>query len=589
VGTAVAGNAASTGFGLLDGLAGGNGFPVIFLPIAERELRVAARKRRTFWIRAAAALVAVLIGAAFMTILEISQVGAASFGRALFGTLTWMSLFAALSAGLFFTSDCLSEEKREGTLGFLFLTDLRGYDVAAGKLLATSLRGSCAVLAVFPILAVTMLMGGITGGQFWKTVLALANALFCSLSAGLMVSAVSRDSQKAMGGTLLALLALAAGGPLADLLLIKKRLLSSPLFSLSSPFHVFQSAGAWGPTSYWKALLASNLVGWVFFAAACALVPRAWQEKGPRAASRSGWVHFLKYGGPRRRAALRRNLLESNPILWMASRERWQTFGVLFIVLSLAIPLTLLITSMVPVNSMMWGYVFRLGLVPIYLWTASQAARLFNEGRRNGLIELLLTTPVSAEGMVRGQWRALVRMFGLPVVLLVAVQLFGNWFAAQSGGGFAAITGGSWVSVLTSALAATVTAANLIALTWVGMWMGLTSRSGHIATLKAVVFVLLIPWMVIWFVSTIGVFALLAPLMTASGNASAGNWIGLAYPIVQTLLSLAKDYCFYLWAKNQLQFSFRSAATRSITPVVMAPPRIARPPVPAPPVIPVGA
>src|SRR5205807_7416749 len=116
--------------------------------------------------------------------------GTVSLGSGLFSVLTWLSVATTLCAGLFFTSDCLSEEKREGTLGFLFLTDLRGYDVAGGKLLATSLRGFYGLLAVLPILAITLLMGGVTGAQFWKTSLALLNALFCSLAVGLFISAI---------------------------------------------------------------------------------------------------------------------------------------------------------------------------------------------------------------------------------------------------------------------------------------------------------------------------------------------------------------------------------------------------------------
>src|SRR6267154_3725402 len=130
------------------------------------------------------------------------------FGAVLFGILTWLGLGAALTAGLFFTSDCLSEEKREGTLGFLFLTDLRGYDVVLGKLLATSLRGFYALLAFLPILAVTQMMGGVTGAQYWKSSLALVNAFFCSLAAGMFISAISRDSQKALTGTFLVMLLL---------------------------------------------------------------------------------------------------------------------------------------------------------------------------------------------------------------------------------------------------------------------------------------------------------------------------------------------------------------------------------------------
>src|SRR5437867_73435 len=188
-----------------------------FLPVAERELRVAARKRSTFRVRVIAALVAWIIGSGVLVLSRVGPgFGTPSLGKGLFGVLTWLSLAVALSAGLFFTSDCLSEEKREGTLGFLFLTDLRGYDVVLGKLLATSLRGFYALLAFLPILAVTQMMGGVTGAQYWKSTLALVNALFCSLAAGMFISAISRDSQKALTATLLVMLFLALGGPVAD-------------------------------------------------------------------------------------------------------------------------------------------------------------------------------------------------------------------------------------------------------------------------------------------------------------------------------------------------------------------------------------
>src|SRR5688572_16181392 len=117
------------------------------LPVVDRELRVAARKRSTFWLRVGGAITGVLIGGACFLLTDIYQIGTAQVGSVLFGVLSWSCLIVGLSAGLFFTSDCLSEEKREGTLGLLFLTELRGYDVALGKLLATSLRGFYALLA----------------------------------------------------------------------------------------------------------------------------------------------------------------------------------------------------------------------------------------------------------------------------------------------------------------------------------------------------------------------------------------------------------------------------------------------------------
>src|SRR5438093_3269692 len=136
-----------------------------------------------------AALVAFVIGAGFLALSIAGYAfGTPSLGRGLFAALTWLCLAAALSAGPFFTSDCLSEEKREGTLGLLFLTDLRGYDVVLGKLTATSLRSFYALLAVFPILAVTFMMGGVTGTEFWRTFLALVSALCVSLAAGMFIS-----------------------------------------------------------------------------------------------------------------------------------------------------------------------------------------------------------------------------------------------------------------------------------------------------------------------------------------------------------------------------------------------------------------
>ena len=295
-----------------------------FLPIVDRELRVAARKRNTFWVRIIAALVALVIGAGFLTMSHALEFATAHIGGALFGVLTWMSLAAALSAGLFFTSDCLSEEKREGTLGFLFLTDLRGYDVVLGKLLATSLRGCFALLAIFPILATTLLMGGVTGAQFWKTLLALVNALFCSLAAGLFVSALSRDSQKALSGTLLVMLLLLVGAPLVDNVLgaVTGRGYQ-PVLSLASPGYVFVQAGRWAGNLYWSSLAVSQAGAWTLLGLTCMLIPRTWQQgRAKHSGTPGGWAYAWRFGSAKRRAALRQKLLNRHQIGRASCRER---------------------------------------------------------------------------------------------------------------------------------------------------------------------------------------------------------------------------------------------------------------------------
>src|SRR5207249_3162929 len=100
--------------------------------------------------------------------------------------------------------------KREGTLGLLFLTDLKGYDVILGKLAATSVNGFYCLLAVFPVLAIPLLMGGITSGEFWRMVLVLVNTFLLSLAIGLFVSVLSRNARRAFGANLVLLLLLTA-------------------------------------------------------------------------------------------------------------------------------------------------------------------------------------------------------------------------------------------------------------------------------------------------------------------------------------------------------------------------------------------
>src|SRR6184192_2892548 len=154
-----------------------------FLPIVARELRVAARRRSTYWTRTGAALFVVVLGTwVFLMMMREPPEQAA---KVMFGVLTGSAGFYCLLRGVGATADCLSEEKREGTLGLLFLTDLRGYDVVFGKLVATSLNALYGVLAIVPVLAVPLLMGGVAAGEFGRVALVAVNTLFFSLAIGM--------------------------------------------------------------------------------------------------------------------------------------------------------------------------------------------------------------------------------------------------------------------------------------------------------------------------------------------------------------------------------------------------------------------
>ena len=602
---------------------------MVLLPIADRELRVASRKPGTFRLRIAAALAALIIGVAFFTLATFGTfgMGPSSYGKGLFATLTWLSLISMLSAGLFFTSDCLSEEKREGTIGFLFLTDLRGYDVVLGKLLATSLRAFYALLAVFPILAVTLMMGGVTGTEFWKTALALVNALAVSLAAGLFISAVSRDSQKALAGTLLLILLLTVGGPIIDGTMAAAGLTGGafqPMLSLASPGYVFVSGSAWGKSAYWLALLINQLIACTLLGLSCVLLPRTWQEKERAPAV---WAPRRDRARSSRATICRQELLGANPVLWLATRGRWQTVAFWGVsILATGSVVAMLAYGGRQMGWLIWSYFGALVTLALYLVITSQACRFFVDVQRSGLIELLLATPLTVKQIVQGQWRALLRMFGGALCLYLVAQLIAAFMVQAQWAQMArtppatpapapppataptpetpatnntallsvtnVTTTGSTTtvstvtigpSILDSSLGAgaaflqTLTiVGNLAALAWFGMWMGLTSRNSSVATLKTIAFVQVIPWFVMTFASALLVPLLLLPML--SGRTGGGGFSIASYKLLSSVLpalfSLGKDAGFILWSRNKLYTDFRDRATRwnAPTPQIVLPP-----------------
>ena len=91
------------------------------LPVIIRELQEEARRPFNYWLRVLAA--AALVGI-FTMMVWGRQWGPTTSGAELFGNLN-ATLFAAIWILVpLLTADCISAERREGTLGLLFLTPL---------------------------------------------------------------------------------------------------------------------------------------------------------------------------------------------------------------------------------------------------------------------------------------------------------------------------------------------------------------------------------------------------------------------------------------------------------------------------------
>src|SRR5271156_6006883 len=127
------------------------------LPLVERELRVRARSAAGYWTRFAVALVGTLLCVVAMSV----NPNPASMGSFAFDGLVMAAFILCCFSG-FLTVDGISRERREGTLGLLFLTRVRVLDVLLGNFGAAGLAGLCALAACVPVLIVPILTGGVS-------------------------------------------------------------------------------------------------------------------------------------------------------------------------------------------------------------------------------------------------------------------------------------------------------------------------------------------------------------------------------------------------------------------------------------------
>ena len=164
------------------------------LPVIERELRAESRSAFTYWLRVAGGVS--LLGVGLLYFLE-RGLGSMT-GGALFQKMHATLFFAIWIIALLMTADSISRERREGTLGLLFLTPLRPFEVVLAKGLAHGLRTASVLLAAVPVLAVPFLMGGVVWREALAAVLIDFTALCWALAAGLFASSFNRTMTRAL-------------------------------------------------------------------------------------------------------------------------------------------------------------------------------------------------------------------------------------------------------------------------------------------------------------------------------------------------------------------------------------------------------
>ncbi|MBI3882475.1 MAG: ABC transporter permease subunit [Verrucomicrobia bacterium] len=478
-----------------------------FLPIVVRELQVAARQVATYRLRVLVGGAAFVVAVMFLIFADQAP---ASVGGTVFAFLTWGAAAFCLFEGIRVTADTLAEERREGTLGLLFLTDLSGFDVVLGKFAAAAVRSFTALLAAFPVFALPLLVGGVTAGEFWRVLLALAATMLVSLTAGMFVSSFTRSGLAAMGGTAL-LLALTVIVPAAVGPGVAKHLTnwSGELVFLSGSigglWRAFENHFQFAPEDYWLALAGAAVTALLFLAAASVLLIRTWRETGERVPD-SWWQRFTR---PRVNPAnvWSTGHLAENPALWLAERTLpgrrmiwWMVWG--------AAGVCVLVAAVGGSVGVGISIAIQMGVCFVLkVWLAVLAPQSLNESRRTGALELLLVTGLSPRELVRGQLETLMNYFMGPALMAsvgisIIVLPVGMWADSTNALNSFGMLIPMWI------VGMGLFVLDFYAISYAGLWFGLTEPRPGQAAARTLLWTMVAPW-VTMIVPLFGCFGLL--------------------------------------------------------------------------------
>jgi ABC-type transport system involved in multi-copper enzyme maturation permease subunit len=426
------------------------------LPVIERELRTQARQTFTYTLRVLGAT-ALLAVCGFFGL----QYGfAPRLGGSLFGYLHCALVVSIWVIVPLICADSISQERREGTAGLLFLTPLNERDIVLAKGLVHGVRAMTLLLAVLPVMTISFLLGGVTWREAVLSALVNFSCICWALAAGLLASSVCKSWLRSVilsGG-------IAGCFSVALILLTGWRVISvvrnAKWFALPFPYYqwnwqralehnfaqialpmgffsVTDLAGWWGtafgslPAQLQQAwLLQECLVALISFLALMLMVHfaawnfrRTWQEEPPSA--RRIWLEqklATPIIGVKFFHRWLRRSLEKNPIGWLERRTwsgRLVTWGWFAVMVSFY--------TVVSESSNAWRLLAAVQDMLAWMMVgiiAVSASGSFQRERESRVLELLLVSPMSAQQVIWGRLRGLWGQFAPAAALLLVVWAY---------------------------------------------------------------------------------------------------------------------------------------------------------------------
>ncbi len=531
-----------------------------------REMRAAARRRATHIARMLAALGAIGFGIYALYFGMFQYLPPATAGRSFFECLILAGYAFAVFYGTLSTCDCISQEKRDGTLGLLFLTRLNSLDVIWGKTLPRLSHSIYCLLAAMPSLAFVFILGGVTLLEFFTAVASVANALFFFTALGLLVSVFSQNEKRVFSMALSLALALGVAAPACVIMgqsFGASSISPSALISMGPSIILFasrlnaQPASPTGIPVQSLAFWANHALAWLMLLLAGIRLARSVRETG-NGENRLHQLFFRPISITQRRRA--RTDLESdswwevNPFFETVIRfdlrqssptARFCILFLAFLVLLFAYPQGWLFpTGWISSDAMPSAWfsppVFPAAVLLTHLLlkfaVAAEACHSLSTERRSGGLELLLVTPPGESEIVRGHLLAIKRRYVTPTLLVLGFQ------------GLLVVTGLPQLKPMSQLLLIALFCAlslwlimDLYALSWMGLWCGLRMANTSKAIVQSVLGVMVLPSAVmalyqtaVWVICDVAGWneENRACLLFASPAVFLAGWVGvLAWPI----------------------------------------------------------
>jgi ABC-type Na+ efflux pump permease subunit len=372
------------------------------------------------------------------------------FGLLLFQVLTYVQLtlllfFAALSG-----ASTVSQEKDRRTFVLLLLTDLRNYEIVLGKLVGSLLQIGLFLAGAIPILALNLLLGGVSAEQIIQAAVVLAATGLAAGSLGLLIALWREKTFQALALTVLFLVLylflVHALDLLPDLLgllglhdvispetIQQVQLCLEPYLALRE---VVEPLGE-GPDTAYRFGLAMLGVS-VLLNAWSMLRLRVWNPSGEPIMQRERPEEEDKDRARAHAAPGAVRHVWPNPILWREIRTR--AYGRRPVLVKLAYFLVvglLCYYAFAPGGGREWAAAW--GLVPVgilsLLLVSAQAVTAITSERDTGALDLLLVTDLTPREFIFGKLLGIcwnTKEFLLPPLILAVVYACRGELASPS-------------------------------------------------------------------------------------------------------------------------------------------------------------